>query len=673
MKSKNLKKVTVTLLASAMLMPSVVSAKEFSDVTRTNRFSWAYNDIDVLSDKGIIKGYPDGTFKPDDSVSFEEVMELISQVLKPSESEISEARKKYDNTLTENNVDDWAKNSVAIALSRGYLTESNLKSAYEQGLLKRNDKSYPIRTDIAIFFAKALNLDPNGDQNLLKHKDVNQMRSNLRGYLASLVKADIFASTGSDGYFQGDRPIRRAEMAKITRASFDYVSRNPIQTNKMKGKVLLSSKLNEINLIVIESNNKKYTFDIDGATKFQLKGKEAKFEDVKPEQEVEIEYIKSNDSSKEGLAKVVNITNTMQNLVGYVNSKETNKLTIRYRQNSDTINFRTTTKISTSDTNTFELDKNVKIKAYGKDIKLDDIKVDDLVEFKLGTDNKITEITVFPKEANVKGKVVYLDRTNKDKASLKLRLSDNKDYEFYITNETKNINDVSLNDEVIIKANYKVVVGKANINENEAIGVVQEIDTTGSPFDSFHDRRPYVEIRTAEGATKTYILNNDVDVHEKSGIRRTQTSESNLRGQSVILKLDNRGFVTDIYIVDKGSQFSGMFQVIDQTDIGGFGSHSYYRNRLRVIQSNNDSLKPGSTVYFDSNNLFKDYTVLTFDGYINRDTKLQFVTNVQEKGNPGRLLRTDSRTRDARNFRDYKEFDDNYTDNRGNSSGYYYY
>lgn len=663
MKSNNLKKATVTILASAMLLPSVVSAKEFSDVTRTNKFSWAYNDIDILSDKGIIKGYPDGTFKPDDSVSFEEVMELISQVLKPSDLEVNEARKKFEKTLNDSNVDDWAKNAVSLALSRGYLTESNLENAYKQGLLKRNDKSYPIRTDIAIFFAKALNLDPNGDQNLLRHKDVNEMKSNLRGYLASLIKADIFASTGSDGYFQGDRPIKRSEMAKITRASFDYISRNPIQTNKLKGKVLLSSKLNNINLIVIESNNKKYTFDIDNTTKFQLKGKDAKFEDVKSEQEVEIEYVKSNDATKEGIAKVVNITNSMQNLVGYVNSKDTNKLTIRYRENSDSINFRTTSKISTSDTNTFELSSNVKIKAYGKDIKIDDIRVDDLLEFKVGTDNKITEITVFPKEANVKGKVVYLDRTNKDKASLKLRLSNNKDYELYITNDTKNINDISYNDEVNLYVNYKVVIDKAqnNNNNNELVGKVISVE------DRTYRNDGYIRLELTNGNVVKYPIDYSPRVYANQGsLQNSQYPLFNLNGKSVSLKLDNRGYVSEINIVNSNSIFSAMFQVVTKANEGY--QFEVYDVTMRVIQSTNDRIRLNDFVDFRSEKDYKEKTVLTLDGYLNNDNKM-VITEIREEGRPDYFLDSDTRYRKSKNdFSSYNSFIRNNNNNYTNSN-----
>ena len=73
MKSNNLKRAAALGLAALMLAPSATFAKEFKDVKKkNNRYSWAYDAIDVLSDNDIISGHPDGEFKPGESVSLEE-------------------------------------------------------------------------------------------------------------------------------------------------------------------------------------------------------------------------------------------------------------------------------------------------------------------------------------------------------------------------------------------------------------------------------------------------------------------------------------------------------------------------------------------------------------------------------------------------------------------------
>lgn len=672
MKSSNLKRAAVLGLATIMLVPSATFAKEFKDVKRDNKYAWAYNAIDVLSDKGVISGHPNGEFKPGDSVSLEELLQLIKQVLNPSADEVKTAKEKYSKTAKDNGVNSWAEEAVCLALHRGYLNESALKKAYERGFFKIDGREYPSRSDIAIFFARALNLNANGNTTLLRHKDQNTMSDSLRGYLASLIEAGIFTSTGSDGKFEGDRPITRAETAIITKASFDYAARNTVSSKveKKKGTVILSSKLNNVNVIIIEADKQKYSFDLDNNTKYKLKDKDIKLEDIKAGQEVEIEYIKSNSVDREGTAKTITVTNAMLDMVGYVNSKGTNEITLRYRDYSDTLNFRTTSKISTSDTKTFKIDSNAKIKAYGKDLKLDDIKIDDLVEFKTNADNSITEMTVYPKEAQVKGRITSLDTSNKDKASLKIRLKDNKDYEFYITNETKDLNKITLNDDVNLYVNYKVVKGLASNYDNNG-NVTGEVIAYSGVESSFTDRRynRYIDIRTKDGYTKTYYLADRYEIKSYNGYKQTQVTESYLRGKDVILSLDNYGDVETITIVDSNLQFSGMFQVVSNLDVGY--NYSVYKIGIRVIQSDNEKLKPGKTLYFQTSQKLNLYDVLSFDGYLNYDGEIISDSNNRWLGNPREYLNYANRTTRKSDFKDYTYFLDSNRYYNGNYNNRY--
>lgn len=672
MKSNNLKRAAVLGLATIMLVPSATFAKEFKDVKRDNKYAWAYNAIDVLSDKDVISGHPDGEFKPGDSVSLEELLQLIKQVLNPSADEVKTAKEKYSKTVKDNGVNSWAEDAVCLALHRGYLNESALKKAYERGFFKINGREYPSRSDIAIFFARALNLNANGNTTLLRHKDQSTMSDSLRGYLASLIEAGIFTSTGSDGKFEGDRPITRAETAIITKASFDYAARNTVSSKveKKKGTVILSSKLNNVNVIIIEVDKQKYSFDLDNNTKYKLKDKDIKLEDIRAGQEVEIEYIKSNSVDREGTAKTITVTNAMLDMVGYVNSKGTNEITLRYRDNSTSIDLRTTSKISTSDTKTFTLDSNVKIKAYGKDLKLEDVNVDDLVEFKTNADNKITEMTVFPKEAQVKGRITSLDTSNKDKAYLKIRLKDNKDYEFYITSETKDLNKITLNDDVNLYVNYKVVKGLASNYDNNG-NVTGEVIAYSGVESSFTNRRynRYIDIRTKDGYTKTYYLADRYEIKSYNGYKQTQVTESYLRGKDVILSLDNYGDVETITIVDSNLQFSGMFQVISNLDVGY--NYNVYKIGIRVIQSDNEKLKPGKTLYFQTSQKLELYDVLSFDGYLNYDGEIISDSNNRKLGNPREFLNYANRTTRKSDFKDYTYFLDSNRYYNGNYNNRY--
>ena len=49
----------------------------YSDVTRD---MWSFNEISALTEAGIMQGYRDGTFRPDNSVTRGEMATLISRI-----------------------------------------------------------------------------------------------------------------------------------------------------------------------------------------------------------------------------------------------------------------------------------------------------------------------------------------------------------------------------------------------------------------------------------------------------------------------------------------------------------------------------------------------------------------------------------------------------------------
>ena len=65
-----MKKFSLLLTAFVMILslfiPNLTSARSFPDVQSNH---WALKEIHYLSDKGIIKGTPEGTFKPSDDVT----------------------------------------------------------------------------------------------------------------------------------------------------------------------------------------------------------------------------------------------------------------------------------------------------------------------------------------------------------------------------------------------------------------------------------------------------------------------------------------------------------------------------------------------------------------------------------------------------------------------------
>lgn len=240
--------IVINLLLSLLLAPGSIFAKSFTDVKNSGKTEWTYKYVEELSNKNILNGYEDGTFRPNNPVSFLETMQIIKTLINPSEDDMRLARETYMETANANGVIDWAKDAICFNLYHGTITEKTLMHARERGFL--DNKLYPNRNSIAVYFARALNINKSKDTSNLKYKDKKKINSLTIEYLPNLVNSKIFTSTGSEGYFNGNLAIRRSEMAVITSKSLEHFNNNLDKVRKHK-------EVNAEDLLVnTEENNK---------------------------------------------------------------------------------------------------------------------------------------------------------------------------------------------------------------------------------------------------------------------------------------------------------------------------------------------------------------------------------------------------------------------------------
>lgn len=227
--------IAINLVFAILFAPTNLFAKSFTDVKEKGNTSWAYKYVDELSNKNILNGYEDGTFKPNNPVSFLETMQILKTLLNPSEDELKLARESNLELVNSCGVMDWAKDAVCYNIYHGTITEKTLKSARERGFLE--NKVYPNRNTIAVYFARAFSLDRNSDKSNLNYKDIEKIHPLTLEYLPSLVEKDIFTNSGSEGKFNGNLAIRRSEISVITSKSLKYLENNRgrIVNNTEKG------------------------------------------------------------------------------------------------------------------------------------------------------------------------------------------------------------------------------------------------------------------------------------------------------------------------------------------------------------------------------------------------------------------------------------------------------
>ncbi|MCT4507947.1 MAG: leucine-rich repeat protein [Tepidibacter sp.] len=88
---------------------------DFKDVSADD---WFYEDIRKAKAKGYISGYEDNTVRPNDLITRQEVAVIMEKVLKISKTGKSQVLDKFKD---KDEISSWAKASVELLVSRGYL------------------------------------------------------------------------------------------------------------------------------------------------------------------------------------------------------------------------------------------------------------------------------------------------------------------------------------------------------------------------------------------------------------------------------------------------------------------------------------------------------------------------------------------------------------------------
>lgn len=117
---KNLKKVISAVIALAMSLSSVVALaanKSFTDVAETANY---YQAVTTLANLGIIAGYEDGSFKPDDNITRAEVTTMVVAAMNMTEQAKSmEGTTKFSDVQSE--ATKWASGYINVGVNQKFI------------------------------------------------------------------------------------------------------------------------------------------------------------------------------------------------------------------------------------------------------------------------------------------------------------------------------------------------------------------------------------------------------------------------------------------------------------------------------------------------------------------------------------------------------------------------
>lgn len=188
------------VLVLITMLSTTVFAASFSDLQKGH---WAYEPIMEMANKGILNGYPDGTFLPDKSITRAEFAKILVLAL---DLETNGKNIEFQDVSSNH----WSYKYVQAAAK--YL------SAYRDD---RNNLMYmpdakAVREDVAvaIVIASGHENDKYSLKSLDKFSDKDQISSNLRKYVAIAVENGLM-SGHSNGTFEPRGYLTRAQVSKL--------------------------------------------------------------------------------------------------------------------------------------------------------------------------------------------------------------------------------------------------------------------------------------------------------------------------------------------------------------------------------------------------------------------------------------------------------------------------
>ena len=172
--------VLVVLLAAGAGFVSPAQGAEFSDISG----HWAEGSMVEMSKYGIVNGYPDGTFKPNRSVSR---LESVAMILNAAgERERAEAIDPDRTGLTYPPGVTWGKGHLALAVEKGMITA--------EGLPGFNPNREATRLEVAAMLCLALDLPI--DYTPLTFYDAAKVSSGYQPYVSTVVKYGLIVEIG---------------------------------------------------------------------------------------------------------------------------------------------------------------------------------------------------------------------------------------------------------------------------------------------------------------------------------------------------------------------------------------------------------------------------------------------------------------------------------------------
>ena len=388
MKNKFLSVIIALSLIVSCMAGSALANPAFPDVLSPDH-DWAAEQIEEMTNLGIIKGYTDGTFKPDKAISKIEALILFSRVSGYSDKAYSEiadlAYEKYQYVLQELNIDSYNsfKREISFLVYKGVIDADDVVGYLENG---KYLEEFP-RKDAAIFLSNLMNAEiektyadelPFADNETISHSDA--------GYIAYVVENGFMNGVKKDDgrvVFDAEGALSRAQVCVLL-----YRIMEKLDMSIEAGVITSIDADSGVIKLKNDAGNDK-TYAVPSGAKIYINGEEGVFEEILENSSIVVLRHGKNIYSIEAISP--ESSKTLSGVIDGVVSKDSySRISIKLDGTDEVVSYYAT--------------KDFEVTTNGVADKVSSIKVNDYVVVKLlGTE--IVSVDRLTAETTVQGTV----------------------------------------------------------------------------------------------------------------------------------------------------------------------------------------------------------------------------------------------------------------------------
>lgn len=339
MKHSKFNKIILMTVVLSILFTVTASAAAFTDISN----HWAESYIERVAKNGLVSGYDDKTFKPDNNVTVLEALVMLSRLYDIDEDIKDEVIEKYELALEEmanTRYYEWSFEYLSVIIELGVVSENGIKDMFSKKTIFQD----ATREEIAVLLTKAMMLGDEA-QSLkvytLPFNDAEKISTAARPYIYVMYDKEILQGDSKKNINPTNK-ITRAEISTVLDKAFRYVEKNDVYpdfddyvpTTVSEGFITkLATEKGEDYIYINNSKNVESIVKINNDTEIYINGRVKKFSDLKKDMLVKCKVDENKyavkieaDSTKEIVRGTINIVAYSSPASVTINNKDKDKI-----------------------------------------------------------------------------------------------------------------------------------------------------------------------------------------------------------------------------------------------------------------------------------------------------------------------------------------------------------